>query len=132
MSRSSAFAVLALSGCFSPEPPDGAFTCNPGARPCPSGYYCATSNTCWKLGHDAGIVGCANASVALCEDFGSGRIDPATWSTVQIQGSLTVDSARAHRGSYSLHAHTNAYSGTSMSLNAQLQETKTFPALAAG
>jgi hypothetical protein len=40
--------VLALSGCFSPHYDNGYLACNSGR--CPSGYYCASNDTCWKDG----------------------------------------------------------------------------------
>ncbi len=41
--------LLGLAGC-TPNPPDGAITCNPDGVACPDGYQCI-QNTCWKDGH---------------------------------------------------------------------------------
>lgn len=51
MRRSSfVFLLLAFSGCWVPNPPDGAFTCSPSGKACPDGYSCI-DNACWRNGH---------------------------------------------------------------------------------
>ena len=39
--------ALALVGCLSPSPQNGAVQCSP-QRTCPSGYTCAADNRCYK------------------------------------------------------------------------------------
>jgi hypothetical protein len=41
------FACLALAGCYSPSPPDGAYLCATGDQACPSGQHC-TCGQCVK------------------------------------------------------------------------------------
>jgi hypothetical protein len=47
--------VFAL-GCSPSDPANGTLTCGSGPHPCPDGYYCASSNKCWKnnTGPDGG------------------------------------------------------------------------------
>lgn len=40
---------LGLPSCFSPKYKNGDLKCDPhDAHPCPNGYYCASTNTCWQ------------------------------------------------------------------------------------
>lgn len=42
---------LTIGGCFSPKYKNGDLKCDPhDAHPCPSGYYCASTNSCWQGG----------------------------------------------------------------------------------
>ena len=56
--RGSSLALLTLlaSGCWTPNPPDGAFACSPMGKACPDGYSCL-DGACWKQGHfpDLGV-----------------------------------------------------------------------------
>jgi hypothetical protein len=72
-------------------------------------------------------VGCAGATLALCEDFESGAIDPKIWKPTQNNGTATLDPTRGARGSQrSLHVHVDPGSDTTVGI----VEAKTFPALA--
>jgi hypothetical protein len=43
--------LVALTGCLENAlPGDGRAVCAQGPERCPPGYYCATDNTCWRLG----------------------------------------------------------------------------------
>lgn len=42
--------LLTVSGCWVPDPPDGAFACNPNGKACPDGYSCV-DGACWRNGH---------------------------------------------------------------------------------
>jgi hypothetical protein len=46
------FACLLIAGCYSPSPPDGAYTCSSVDSACPSGYHC-TCGLCVKKDDDA-------------------------------------------------------------------------------
>jgi hypothetical protein len=65
--------LLLLAGClYQPTPRDGALTCAPDpAHACPSGYYCATTGTCYRMGHSpAGVDGSVDdLSVAGTHDL---------------------------------------------------------------
>lgn len=64
---------------------------------------------------------CATAGVLFCEDFESGALNTATWTTVGT--APTVDSVQSARGSKALHI---VKSGDGASY---IREKKTFPAL---
>lgn len=55
--RGSSLALLVLlaAGCWTPNPPDGAFACNPSGKACPDGYSCV-AGSCWKNGHAADMA----------------------------------------------------------------------------
>jgi hypothetical protein len=73
-------------------------------------------------------AGCAGSSFALCEDFESGALDAKLWKLTQSKGTVTLDAARAARGSrYSVHVHVDPGSDTMVGLS----ESRTFPALQA-
>jgi hypothetical protein len=44
-------ALASVASCLQFSPGDGALHCSTAGRQCPSGYYCADDNTCWKNGH---------------------------------------------------------------------------------
>ena len=45
---------VTLTGCLQTTAADGTIKCAaPGGEQCPTGYYCATDNTCWHNGHTA-------------------------------------------------------------------------------
>ncbi len=50
MRLSSLLGLFLVSGCWVPNPPDGAFACNPTGKACPDGYSCV-AGSCWKNGH---------------------------------------------------------------------------------
>jgi hypothetical protein len=43
--------VLALAGCYTPAPPNGALLCSMNGE-CPEGYHCAGDGACWRDGED--------------------------------------------------------------------------------
>jgi hypothetical protein len=51
--RSIAMVLLVAMplGCFAPQYGDGHLQCSTRSPPCPSGYYCAATATCWRDGH---------------------------------------------------------------------------------
>jgi hypothetical protein len=56
MRFSSLVAVaLLIGGCWTPNPPDGAFACNPTGKACPDGYTCIES-ACWRNGHQPDLA----------------------------------------------------------------------------
>ncbi len=61
---------------------------------------------------DAGFFGssrCADAGLALCEDFeADAGFDHTLWSSFASNGTLVVDTVRAARGTHALHIHTHA------------------------
>jgi hypothetical protein len=66
---------------------------------------------------------CADADVALCEDFEAG-LDAATWSTTKNgDASVVVDELHAARGTKALHVKSTAGNGF-----AYITEKKSFPA----
>jgi hypothetical protein len=139
---------LALAGCFPVEPQDGTVHCSVGEHRCPSNYFCAADDTCWRNGHDAGASdganqdasmmldlgppGCAQAGGLLCEDFESGAIDTTTWTVGQSLGAVTVDNVHVHRGSFALHSHLDPIGPGPINASAQISEDRTFPALQDG
>ena len=46
------FVLLAGGGCYSPKYHSGDLKCAAGPTPCPDGYHCAITHTCWKNGHE--------------------------------------------------------------------------------
>jgi hypothetical protein len=72
------------------------------------------------------VSGCPTAGVAFCDGFESGAIDSHWNSTVNVNGTVTVDSTRAYRGSYSLHIHNNALAAKATA-DVELNEGLTFP-----
>ncbi len=56
---------------------------------------------------DSGDAAAACGPSILCDGFESGTLGPA-WMTDVQNGSIAVDAIRAHRGKYSVHAHTDA------------------------
>jgi hypothetical protein len=69
---------------------------------------------------------CGNAAL-LCDDFETGAIERGRWpQIVQHSGTVTIDNSRAHRGTYSLHAHIDGSSVNQLA-QAWLGETSTFP-----
>jgi hypothetical protein len=73
---------------------------------------------------------CAQAGVLLCEGFENGLDPQNKWNPGATNGSVTVETTRAHRGSHSLHLHSNAV-GANVPAQAQLLEQWTFPLVGA-
>jgi NHL repeat len=48
-------ALVLLLGCLEAHPPDGYFVCAATEPRCPSGYHCASDNTCW-VGEPPGLT----------------------------------------------------------------------------
>jgi hypothetical protein len=44
----------------------------------------------------------------FCEDFESGALDSARWSSDKVSATVAVEPDRPHRGAFSLHVHANA------------------------
>jgi hypothetical protein len=62
----------------------------------------------------------------FCEDFESGALDPATWSTKTSRASVMVDGTRAARGTRALHVRITDYASDVGNL-AQIVMKRTFP-----
>lgn len=80
-------------------------------------------------GVDLGVVPstCSQISVALCDGFESGVIDAQRWNPSTSLGQISVTTARAYRGTHSLHMHLEPVdAGTTT--EASLYEGQTFPA----
>jgi hypothetical protein len=128
--------------CYTPAPANGAWTCSASTQTCPSGYYCAADDTCWKndtksdggMKLDAGVgVSCAGSTAPLCEDFESGSINASIWSTTTMSGGqLSVDGEHVHRGSFALHSHTDFISNASLAVAQITAMQKLFPMLQGG
>lgn len=71
---------------------------------------------------------CATANVKLCDGFEAATIDTATWQVHTDNGTVTLDTTRAYRGSASLKLHHDAVTTASGgAANAAIVETRTFP-----
>jgi hypothetical protein len=68
---------------------------------------------------------CGSAGVLLCDGFESGKIG-SPWSIHTQLGNVSVDSSRAYRGQYSLHAQNNAI-GANVYTQATVGESSAFP-----
>jgi hypothetical protein len=76
---------------------------------------------------DGGFYGsprCAGSGLLVCDDFENTTLDTNLWSTLTNNGTVTIDSTRAARGTHSLHIHAAGSAGT----NVGIRETRTFPA----
>ncbi len=73
---------------------------------------------------DAGATACANGAF-ICEDFETGRLDPARWMTKEKLGTVRVDTMHAH-GRYAMHAHLDNKVG-SIQNRAYLRPTQKIP-----
>jgi hypothetical protein len=63
--------ALALAGCYTDLPADGALRCNTqAAKMCPTSFYCADDGACWRNGHAPGT----NAG----DDLSASGLDLAT------------------------------------------------------
>jgi hypothetical protein len=134
-----AFVSLFAAACYTPAPANGVWACSVGTHACPSGYYCAADDTCWKnttrdggTGGDGGTA-CAGSTAPLCEDFESGSIDATIWSMNTMSGGqLSVDGQHAHRGSFALHSHTDFIANESLVVAQITVMQKLFPMLQGG
>jgi len=146
--------LAALGGCTSPNYGDGHLQCGP-ANACPSDFYCASDQHCWRNGSGpptsgadlaasgnddlaSTLVDLANADLAtgpskcsvaagyiLCEGFENGLL-LYNWGQSGSNGMPSIDHTRAFRGSASLRAHISG--GPTMSgPNAVIHESATFP-----
>jgi hypothetical protein len=68
---------------------------------------------------------CSSAGVLLCDGFESGKIG-TTWTVHTQSGAVSVDSSRAYRGAYSLHAQNNAVAAN-VYTQGSIGETSAFP-----
>ena len=89
---------------------------------------CAIASVAYLAG--CGRYGFDGHAPVLVEDFEAGA-PAALWTRHEINGAVTVDGSRPHRGAYSLHAHTFA-TASSVEVAAQIYETDTFPVLQSG
>jgi hypothetical protein len=48
--------AMAISGCYSPNVPNGKLKCSTDGNKCPEGFHCATDGTCWKNGQEPGAI----------------------------------------------------------------------------
>jgi hypothetical protein len=64
----------------------------------------------------------------LCDGFENGSLDTAIWSATNndARQSIGVDNTAAHRGSYALHVHSNAVTGSAY-VGSHIWEFATFP-----
>jgi hypothetical protein len=76
-------ALLALTlcvlvaGCFSPKYQNGDLRCVPSdAHPCPTGYHCASNNTCWQNGSEPAPGGGDMGMVSDTGDMASSPTGP--------------------------------------------------------
>jgi hypothetical protein len=53
---------------------------------------------------------CATANLLFCDGFENGS---SAWTAAATHGSVVIDSSKAYRGAHSLHAQTDAVTGTS-------------------
>jgi len=132
--RPLAVMLAALAGCTAPDYGDGHLQCAPNGA-CPSGFYCAGDDHCWRDG-SAPPAG-SDLAMSSVGDLGAAAIDlappadlalaPSTcaalkgnvvlcdgfenllglagWSATASNGSPTRDTSRAYRGAASLHSH---------------------------
>ncbi len=97
----------------------------------------ATSAACGRYGFtsgsaDANLDGTSDARVPcagfdLCDEFEAGSINTALWTK---DPSVTIDTARAHRGDASVHIHTDALTAGNGDYEV-LSETRTLAGAAA-
>lgn len=138
---------LVCIGCTSPRFVSGDLQCAASGRACPTGFYCAADQHCWRNGDGPDLAGaasdlatvgdlaasdmagtpsrCGGLAVLLCDGFESPTFD-AQWTVTQKSGAMTVDGVQAWRGSSAAHAHSTALTPPpqpSVSIN----EGRTFP-----
>jgi hypothetical protein len=128
-----AFAVCSslAAGCTSPSYGNGHLQCGP-ASACPSDFYCAGDQHCWRngsgppgtdlagggsddlggpfdlaspgdLAHGASTCGSASG-VIFCDGFEQPLL-VGGWGVSGNNGMPTIDTSRAYRGASSLHSH---------------------------
>jgi hypothetical protein len=84
----------------------------------------ATPDAATRPAADVVVGPCHTAGGELCEDFESGRVDTALWTTRHSSGTLAVEAGHAHSGMYALHAR--PMPGTMADVS--IHERVTFPA----
>jgi hypothetical protein len=60
-----AFITLSACGCLSASLPNGRASCASSAPRCPSEYYCAADNTCWRNGSGPDLLSAAGRDLWL-------------------------------------------------------------------
>jgi hypothetical protein len=109
MRRALVFLCLLLASCLTIEPQDGALRCS-SAHECPTGYTCASDQTCWRNGHVPGVGG---AGVGGAGDAGAVECQPgfhvcngacASNSTPQTCGSSCTPCAPPNGGTATCEA----------------------------
>jgi hypothetical protein len=70
LGRAWLLAALAAAGCLDALPPDGSARCAIGPQICPTNYYCAGNNTCWRLGHAPDLSIPHDLAARSCADAG--------------------------------------------------------------
>ncbi|MCU1279889.1 MAG: hypothetical protein JWM53_3435 [bacterium] len=152
-----ALLVALAAGCSAPQYGDGHLQCAPSGA-CPSGFYCAGDQHCWRNGSGppaasddlssampsdlADVVldfagadlapspsKCATSNALLCESFES-LLLLSGWNQSSHNAIVSVDSTRAFRGKSSLRSSIQA-SAVNTSPYATVSETKSFPAVGA-
>lgn len=128
-----AVAVAAVAGCTSPSYGDGHLQCAADGA-CPSGFYCAADDHCWRAGSGPPAVdlsipaggddlalpvddlatadlaipssSCASLSgtVLFCDGF-ENDFASSGWTASGSNGMPTRDTTRVYRGAASLHSH---------------------------
>lgn len=96
----SALAASALSGCYTPHPSDGSFSCSVDlGNACPPGYTCK-SNLCVKPG--TSDMSTAGLDLAVSGDLSPGprtcdqRLQEAGFSNLKALGTLNSSADEAH------------------------------------
>ncbi|HEY2744064.1 MAG TPA: hypothetical protein VGL86_05560 [Polyangia bacterium] len=132
MSPTRILVALALVGCTAPDYGSGHLECAANGA-CPSGYYCADDNHCWRDDSGPADVDLGNSSssddlapsldlaaddlaippstcatltgaVVFCDGFES-PLATSGWGIAGSNGTPSLDTSRAYRGAASLHSH---------------------------
>jgi hypothetical protein len=146
-----AFAA-SVGGCTAPDYGNGHLQCGP-ASACPSGFYCAGDEHCWRSGSGpvggdadlgmatsdfAGLIldlggsdlsaspsRCAGSSALLCESFET-TFATNSWSQQGQKGMPSIDSTRSYRGMSSFKSHLTGGAAMTSPL-ATISQSKAFP-----
>jgi len=82
-----AATCMGLVACFSPKYRSGDLQCSPhDAHPCPTGYYCASTNTCWQNGSSPTVGGDMSNGDLNGGDMGPPPLPPFPPAAVWISG----------------------------------------------
>jgi hypothetical protein len=152
--RSLLTLAAVASGCTAPSYGNGHLQCAP-SNACPSGFYCASDQHCWRngsgpaggggdlaVGTDEDLASAlvdlagadlakapskcgSNSGVLLCEGFENGLV-ANSWGQSGNGGVPSVDTTHAFRGVASLRAHLDA-AAAMRSPHATIGESHTFP-----